>query len=82
MPASNFDTYIALRDEIDAASTKFEKMHQSQLKCQKGCDSCCESISVFPLEFYAIRDALKLRNDLPPRKFRHKITKACRYLIA
>ena len=50
-----FTPYYQLRTEIDALSESLEKRHQKYLNCKKGCDLCCMAISVFPIEFYAIK---------------------------
>jgi len=52
---STFAPYYQLRNEIDALSESLEKMHHQHLSCKKGCDLCCMAISVFPVEFYAIK---------------------------
>ena len=50
--------YYSLREEIDSLCESLEKVHEKQLNCKKGCDLCCMAISVFPVEFYAIRAEL------------------------
>ena len=50
-----FAPYYQLRTEIDALSESLEKQHPQHLNCKKGCDLCCMGISVFPVEFYAIK---------------------------
>ncbi|NEW81640.1 MAG: YkgJ family cysteine cluster protein [Mariniphaga sp.] len=58
MDQSDKDTFVPyyqLRTEIDALSESLEKQHQKHLNCKKGCDLCCMAISVFPVEFYAIK---------------------------
>jgi len=47
--------YHQLRKEIDTLCESLEKMHHQHLNCRKGCDLCCMAISVFPVEFFAIR---------------------------
>lgn len=55
-------------------------MHSKNLKCQKGCDSCCESISVFPIEFDSIKQELGPKLDtIAKRKF-NKFRKSCMFL--
>jgi len=75
-----FDKYYLLRDDIDFESQKLSILHQKQIVCKKGCDSCCENISIFPVEFYAIRNELKNRKDLPEKKFWYKFTDRCKFL--
>lgn len=73
--------YFELRDELDVAASKLESMHQSQLSCKAGCDSCCESLRLFPLELAAINYELGHSVTLPPKKWRNTKTSKCRFLI-
>jgi len=75
-----FDKYYLLRDGIDFESQKLSILYQKQIVCKKGCDSCCENISIFPVEFYAISNELKNRKDLPEEKFWYKFTNRCKFL--
>ena len=59
---STFAPYYKLRTEIDALSESLEKQHQKHLNCKKGCDLCCMAISVFPVEFYAIKAELDVKS--------------------
>ncbi|MCK3684851.1 YkgJ family cysteine cluster protein [Maribellus sp. YY47] len=61
---NNRDTYEALRDKIDTLSAKLEKEHKNHLMCKAGCDLCCMDYSIFPVEFYHIRNRLKESNYL------------------
>ena len=54
-----FLPYHQLRKEIDAFCGSLEKIHENHLNCKKGCDLCCMAISVFPVEFYAIKAELE-----------------------
>jgi len=74
------DSYYQLRKQIDDRAKELSQLHTDHLKCRKGCDSCCESIHVFPLEFSAIKRELKLQGrGLPVRKF-NKFRKSCVFL--
>ena len=53
-----FAPYYKLRKEIDLLSETLEKVHENHINCKKGCDLCCMAISVFPVEFYAIKAEL------------------------
>lgn len=57
-----FAPYYQLRTEIDALSESLEKVHHQHLSCKKGCDLCCMAISVFPIEFYAIKAELNVKS--------------------
>lgn len=61
---ASFAPYYQLRMEIDALSELLEKEHYQHLNCKKGCDLCCMAISVFPVEFYAIKAELDLKSML------------------
>lgn len=54
--------YYQLRKEIDVLCESLEKVHHQHLNCKKGCDLCCMAISVFPVEFYAIKAELDLKS--------------------
>lgn len=76
---SLFAPYYQLRNEIDALCESLEKEHRQHLNCRKGCDQCCMAISVFPVEFYAIKAELNLESftELPlPQNDEN-----CRYLV-
>jgi uncharacterized protein len=47
--------YYQLRNEIDSLCESLEIKHHYHLNCKNGCDLCCMPISVFPVEFYAIK---------------------------
>ncbi|HZK96973.1 MAG TPA: YkgJ family cysteine cluster protein [Prolixibacteraceae bacterium] len=59
---STFAPYYQLRSEIDVLSESLEKQHKKHLNCKKGCDLCCMAISVFPVEFYAIKAELDIKS--------------------
>lgn len=71
--------YYQLRAEIDALSESLEKEHHQHLNCKKGCDLCCMAISVFPVEYYAIKAELDLKPlaELPVPKDQND----CRFLV-
>jgi len=57
-----FAPYYKLRKEIDSLCEKLERVHDKNINCKKGCDLCCMAISVFPVEFYAIRSEMDLES--------------------
>lgn len=81
MNTEKISEYYKLRNDIDAEISGFEKMHAAQLKCKKGCDSCCESLTIFPLEFMAIKKELGDSVELPKKLLFNKFTKSCRFLV-
>ena len=82
MPHSYFSNkYTSLRNKIDAESSRLEQLHKSQMVCSKGCDSCCESLTIFPIEYYTIKEEIKNIKDIPKNRFINRFTKACRFLV-
>lgn len=53
------DGYYEFRKVTDVNCTRLAKMHGHQITCKKGCSSCCVNLSVFPVEFEAIREEMK-----------------------
>jgi len=47
--------YLALRDRIDAEAARLTALHGDNITCHPGCTSCCTNLTVFPVEFFAIR---------------------------
>ena len=76
---STFAPYYQLRTEIDALSESLEKQHQKHLNCKKGCDLCCMAISVFPVEFYAIKAEMDEKSIAELASPQNDVD--CRYLV-
>lgn len=51
--------YLQFRDRVDKNVDVLHALHTSHLKCSRGCDLCCVDFSVFPVEFYAIRQQVE-----------------------
>jgi uncharacterized protein len=51
--------YLELRLKVDELCRFVDSNFGEAIRCRKGCDSCCRHISIFPVEAYAIRTALK-----------------------
>lgn len=76
------EEYLTIKEEIDEISTKLSQLHTNQLQCKAGCSSCCESISVFEVEFDTIQEQItKHKIELPKPLFLQKFTKRCRFLV-
>lgn len=60
---SLFKKYLLLRAEIDIAVENLSNYHEDHMVCKAGCDSCCFSFKVFPVEFYAIKHVTGLLGD-------------------
>jgi Fe-S-cluster containining protein len=79
MDKNLLSNYYKLRIAIDALIEELEQIHKVHLSCKRGCDLCCMAISVFPVEFYAIREELgdKINSGLLPAP---KYEEDCRFL--
>lgn len=53
------EKYHQFRQQVDQLTDKLSTMHQKNLACKKGCDLCCMDYQVFPIEFHAMKQALK-----------------------
>ncbi len=77
-----FEKYLELRNRIDLVGQRLELQHKGEMKCRKGCDSCCESIGVFPLELDAISFFIENEKiQLPKERRFNKYRKSCNFLI-
>lgn len=54
-----FNKYIKIREQVDVIAKKLEKQHTKHMACKMGCDLCCMDYSIFPIEFYWIKQKLK-----------------------
>jgi uncharacterized protein len=65
----NLLDYYAIRNATDKRVNVLTTMHLPHLSCRKGCDKCCYSFRVFPIEFFAIAKELGIdaepNADLP-----------------
>lgn len=78
--SDHIDSYYQLRKQIDKNASELSSLHVKHIKCQKGCDSCCEAIKIFPIEFAAIKNELQSSNvEIPSRRF-NKFRKSCMFL--
>ncbi|MBP8850351.1 MAG: YkgJ family cysteine cluster protein [Breznakibacter sp.] len=76
------EQYLTIREEIDDISTKLSEMYATKMQCKAGCSSCCESITVFEVEFDAIQEQItKHKINLPKPLFLQRFTKRCRFLV-
>lgn len=56
---SNYQTFIA---DVDRRTETLYEMHKTHMKCKKGCDLCCMNYQIFPVEYFAIQQALKQKS--------------------
>ena len=52
------DSYLQLRGKVDALCRQIESAHAEVISCQAGCDSCCQALTLFPVEAYALARAV------------------------
>ncbi len=76
-----FKRYCALQTDVDNECNRLELMHKTHMKCSIGCDSCCESLTLFPIEYYYIKSQLEDFGSLPKNRLINYFTKACRFLV-
>lgn len=68
------DNYRQLTARIDALCGAIAAALGEQITCSAGCSSCCTSISVFPVEAAAMREALKSLPDLQAEEIRRHVS--------
>jgi len=59
MNSEYIDSYLSLRNEIDAQTEALWNQHHNNMACKKGCDQCCLDFDVFPLEFDVIKEQVE-----------------------
>lgn len=55
----HFQQYKQLTNTIDELTERLSTQHKNQMLCKKGCDLCCMDYDVFPIEYEAMKKALK-----------------------
>ena len=73
------DIYYRLRDEVDHQVIALSKQHGDWIHCRKGCSSCCLDLTVWPVEYYAILNEMKVTNWPKPEQ---DDPRACGFLDA
>lgn len=81
-PEDYFSRYQQLVSEVDSATQVLWNQHHTQMKCQKGCASCCEKFSIFPIEFDFIIHHLKLDAtiQIPQKRTFDRFLNRCYFL--
>lgn len=63
----NFREYEELIREVDKLSNALSSTHKKHIACKKGCDLCCMNYKILPVEYFALKQALKNKPvDLQP----------------
>ncbi len=57
--SASIKKYLQLRTQVDQLTEQLASKHQKHMACKKGCDLCCMDYDVFPIEFEAMKEALK-----------------------
>jgi len=68
------DNYKQLTARVDALCNAIAASLGEQITCSEGCSSCCTSITVFPVEAAAMREALKSLPDNQAEEIRRHIS--------
>jgi Fe-S-cluster containining protein len=63
MTLKNLDSYYAFISDLDKKIEELTFEHSEHLNCKKGCDLCCYSFRIFPVEYFAIANQLNLNTD-------------------
>ncbi len=71
--------YGRLLKWVDAQAVRLCALHGEDITCRPGCDGCCVNLTVFPVEFFAIRHALQ-QNGRSPAVIGFDATAACGFL--
>ena len=73
------EIYYRLRDEVESKVVALSQQHGDWIHCRKGCSACCLNLTVWPVEYYAILEAMKAVNWPQPQL---NADKECGYLDA
>jgi Fe-S-cluster containining protein len=71
--------YFELLNRIDTQTKRLTALHGKALVCRPGCTSCCRNLSVFPVEFHAIRHAMA-RAGTDPKTVPFDTSASCGFL--
>ena len=67
------ENYKQLTTRVDALSNAIAAALGERITCSEGCSSCCTSITVFPVEAAAMREALENLPDQQAEEIRRHI---------
>jgi uncharacterized protein len=77
--SEQIEKYLKLRSYIDLKSENLLKQHGGNIVCKKGCFSCCDNLTLFPVEFEAIKAEMK-RDGFSPAKLKFDESLNCGFL--
>ncbi|MCL2706460.1 MAG: YkgJ family cysteine cluster protein [Spirochaetaceae bacterium] len=58
MTEKYFLDYYTIRKNIDLKISEILSFHKEDIICKKGCSRCCTAITLFPVEFFAIKQEI------------------------
>lgn len=59
MPPHHLNNYRQLTARVDTLCKGIESALGAEITCSEGCSSCCTSITIFPVEAAALREAVQ-----------------------
>jgi Fe-S-cluster containining protein len=71
--------YFDLIRRIDGEAKRLTALHGKAITCHPGCTGCCVNLTVFPVEFHAIRLAMA-QAGMAPRTVAFDTAAACGFL--
>ncbi|RKD88226.1 YkgJ family cysteine cluster protein [Mangrovibacterium diazotrophicum] len=54
----NFEKYQRFIANVDKLTESLSSLHSKHMQCRKGCDLCCMNYRIFPVEYFAVQQAL------------------------
>lgn len=63
MQQKSFDEYRAFITDLDKKIDELLFDHSEHITCKRGCDLCCYSFKVFPVEYFAIAAEFNLNQN-------------------
>jgi len=73
------EDYFNLRQRIDTEAKRLVELHNTDIACRPGCDSCCLNLTVFPVEFFAMQGEMK-QAGLDPKSLIFAESSLCGFL--
>jgi len=55
----NFEKYQLFIATVNKLADQLSSLHKGHMQCRKGCDLCCMNYRIFPVEYFAIQQALQ-----------------------
>lgn len=68
------NNYRTLVDNVDALCGRISVAYASHMRCAPGCDGCCRHLTLFPVEAYALAEAVNGLDEPLRTELREKAT--------